>query len=452
MRLADFILRDMESILVEWEAFAATLFPAAASMTPLALRDHAKPILEAVATDLSTPQTKQAQADKSLGRAPKPMEAPETAAQTHAILRARSGFDINQLAAEYRALRASVLRLWTDACQPDELNLEDVIRFNEAIDQALAESIGFFSAQVDRARNLLLGMLGHDMRNPLNAIQMTASYLAALNAGTEVSEAAASLIRSGASIKALLDDLVDFNRTKLGLGINIILANVDVAAVFADELEQLRKAYPGRRLELKVAGGTRGRWDGVRLQQLLRNLVSNAITYGRQTRRSVWCLPARRPTFASRLPTAGRPSSDRLWTRSLIHSSEAMRNRRATIPAWVSGCISCVKLLGRMGGRSTCAPTRQKPSSPCACLAAKRGHLFVRGTRVGTGDFYRGRPAVWAGFTDKQDCQSHRARSLCVADRRMRDEALTGTLRRNCGDGRECFSVRERAVLAEMFS
>ena len=127
------------------------------------------------------------------------MEAPETAAQTHAILRARSGFDINQLASEYRALRASVLRLWTEACQPDDINLEDVIRFNEAIDQALAESIEFFSEQVERARNLLLGMLGHDMRNPLNTIQMTASYLAALNAGAEVSEAAFRLIRSGAS-------------------------------------------------------------------------------------------------------------------------------------------------------------------------------------------------------------------------------------------------------------
>ena len=239
MRLADFILRDMESILVEWEAFAATLFPAAASMTPLALRDHARQILEAVASDLSTPQTKQAQVDKSLGKAPKLLDAPETAAQTHAVLRARSDFNINQLASEYRALRASVLRLWTEACQPDELDLEDVVRFNEAIDQALAESIGFFSEQVDQARNLFLGMLGHDMRNPLNTIQITASYLAALNAGADVSEAASRLIRSGASMKALLDDLVDFNRTKLGLGIDIALANVDLAIVFADELEQL---------------------------------------------------------------------------------------------------------------------------------------------------------------------------------------------------------------------
>src|SRR5687768_297591 len=115
MRLADFILQEMEAILAEFEAFAATLLPAAAGMTSLALRDDAKPMLEAVAKDISTAQTKEAQAEKSKGRAPKLTGAPETAAQAHAVLRARSGFDINQLASEYRALRASVLRLWIDA-------------------------------------------------------------------------------------------------------------------------------------------------------------------------------------------------------------------------------------------------------------------------------------------------------------------------------------------------
>ena len=280
MRLADFILRDMESILVEWEAFAATLFPAAANMTSLVLRDHAKQILEAAATDLSTHQTKQAQTDKSLGRVSKLLDAPETAAQTHAVLRARSGFDINQLASEYRALRTSVLCLWTQACPPDDLNLEDVIRFNEAIDQALSESITFFSEQVNRARNLLLGMLGHDMRNPLNAIQMTASNLATLNAGTEVSEAASRLIRSGASMKALLDDLVDFNRTKLGLGINIALADVDLAAVLLMSWNSFVRRMGAADSSLRWVGDTRGLWDALRLQQMLRNLVSNAIKYG----------------------------------------------------------------------------------------------------------------------------------------------------------------------------
>ncbi|MEX3859720.1 ATP-binding protein [Paraburkholderia sp. BR10923] len=280
MRLADFISRDIEPILAQWEAFAATLLPAAGKMGSLALRDHAQQILEAIATDLRTSQTREAQREKSLGRAPTLIDATETAAQTHAVLRARGGFNINQLAAEYRALRASVLRLWMDDCQPDAPYLDDIIRFNEAIDQALAESLAFFSTQVDQARNLLLGMLGHDMRSPLQTIQMTASYLSALNAGERVSEAAARLVRSGARMQGLLDDLCDFNRTRLGLGINITPGDVDLADIFNDELDQLRAIHPDRQIELESHGDTHGVWDGPRLQQLLGNLVLNSIRYG----------------------------------------------------------------------------------------------------------------------------------------------------------------------------
>src|SRR5688500_15991425 len=110
-------------------------------------------------------------------------------------------------------------------------------------------------------------MLVHDMRSPLNTMLMTAQYLAALNAGANVSDAAACLIRGGASMKALLDDLTDFNRTTLGLGIKIDLAAVDLAALFRDELEQLRGAYPSRQIEFEVVGDTEGTWDGVRLQR-----------------------------------------------------------------------------------------------------------------------------------------------------------------------------------------
>ncbi|MGQ7933596.1 ATP-binding protein [Paraburkholderia sp. D1E] len=280
MRLADFILRDEEPILAQWEAFAGTLLPAAANMESSGLRDHAQQILHAVAKDLRTSQTRDAQLEKSLGRAPTMIDATETAAQTHALLRARAGFNINQLAAEYRALRASVLRLWIDDCEPEAPDLDDVIRFNEAIDQALAESVTFFSMQVEQSRNLLLGMLGHDMRSPLQAIQVTASYLAALNVGEQVSEAAARLIRSGGRMQALLDDLSDFNRSKLGLGINVVPKDVNLADVLADELDELRAVHPNRQLVLHVSGDLRGVWDGQRLQQLLQNLVLNAIKYG----------------------------------------------------------------------------------------------------------------------------------------------------------------------------
>ena len=280
MRLADFIRHNTQAIVTEWEAFAATLLPAAADMSSLALRDHAQQILEAVAKDLVTQQSRDEQSEKSKGRALALAGAPETAAQTHAVLRARSGFDINQLVSEYRALRTSVLQLWMDATPLDELGVEDIIRFNEAIDQAVAESIGHFHTEVERYRNLLLGMLGHDMRSPLNTIVTTASYLSALNAGEQVSTAATRLVRSGASMQSLLDDLVDFNRTRLGLGVKVVPTDIDLAAVVADELEQLRGAHPSRCIELNATGDNRGRWDGARLQQMLRNLVVNAIQYG----------------------------------------------------------------------------------------------------------------------------------------------------------------------------
>ncbi|MEM5300012.1 sensor histidine kinase [Burkholderia sp. JPY481] len=272
--------QNAEPILAQWEAFAATLLPAAANMQSSGLRDHAQQILLAIAKDLRTSQSREAQFQKSVGRAPAPIDATEAAAQTHAFLRARAGFSINQIAAEYRALRASVLRLWMDDCEPGEANLDDVIRFSEAVDQALAESVSFFTAQVEEDRNLLRGMLGHDMRSPLQAIQMTAAYLAALNAGGKVSETAARLIRSGARMQALLDDLTDFNRTKLGLGINVAPRNVDLTQVLAEELDELRAIHPDRQILFNVSGDLRDTWDGRRVQQLLQKLVLNAITYG----------------------------------------------------------------------------------------------------------------------------------------------------------------------------
>ena len=218
----------------------------------------------------------------AMGPAPVIISAPETAAETHAILRAQSGFNINQLAAEYRALRASVLQLWTDSCGPDNIPVDDLIRFNEAIDQALAESITFYSAKVEESRNLLLGMLGHDMRTPLQTIQMTSSYLAALNAGQAVSAAAKRLISSGARMQALMDDLVDFNRSNLGLGININPSSIDLASAFQEEVDQLRVAHPGRDITLEMSGDLQGMWDGLRLRQVLANLVVNGLKHGNQ--------------------------------------------------------------------------------------------------------------------------------------------------------------------------
>jgi signal transduction histidine kinase len=120
-----------------------------------------------------------------------------------------------------------------------------MVRINEAIDEAVAESVAFFGRKLTEERNLFLGMLGHDMRDPLEAIRLSAEYLARLNAGDPVLAVAARISRSSAQLQALLNDL-DFNRSTLGLGLHVAPVDVSLAELFADTLEQLRGSHRRR--------------------------------------------------------------------------------------------------------------------------------------------------------------------------------------------------------------
>ena len=281
MRLADFLDANVESILQEWEPFAASLLPAAGHMDSLALRDHAAEIIRAIAKDLRAPQTSSQQDLKARGMALQGAAAPHTAAQTHATLRAAAGFSAQQLVSEYRALRASVLRLWlTHVSSIDQQVVDDIGRFNEAVDQAVAESVDHFTQEVDRWRSIFLGVLGHELRGPLDAIFLTAQLLERLPQGAPVSEHTARMIRSGRRMKSLLDDLLDFNRSALGFGIAVQPEPTDMAVACSQEIELRRLAAPGAQLAFESEGDTRGEWDPERVRQLLGNLVSNALKYG----------------------------------------------------------------------------------------------------------------------------------------------------------------------------
>ena len=222
VRLATFIEQNAEAVVSSAEEFCGTLLPAAGHLGSAALRDHLPKILDAIVKDLRQAQTPQEALRKSRGGAPLISDAPETAAQTHAMLRAQSGFDIGQMVSEYRALRASVLRLWqAQGSSLDAEFLVDIQRFNEAIDQALAESVSHFSAEAERWRNIFLAVLGHDLRGPLNAVLLTAELLSRIGSGEPTTEYTARLIRSGKRMKALLDSLLDYSRSSLGRGIAI---------------------------------------------------------------------------------------------------------------------------------------------------------------------------------------------------------------------------------------
>ena len=246
-----------------------------------------------------------------------------------------------------------------------------MIRFNEAIDQALAESIAFFSAYVERSRNLLLGILGHDMRTPLQSIKMTALLLSELNAGSDVSKAASRLINSGARMQLLLDDLLDFNRVQLDLGLTVVPVPVDLVRICRDEVEEIRAAHPERTIELQVVGDGYGCWDPSRMHQLLANLVGNAVKYGSSASPIRVSLVGEDQEVHLRIRNSG-PPVEQLETmfEPLVRGSPAQHGNDKSLGL---GFTSRVRLPVGTEVRSRVTPTSSVRSFRCVCRVRTSG-------------------------------------------------------------------------------
>lgn len=281
MRLADFILGNREPILAEWEAFARTCTPASGPMDIEALRDHAAEMLVVIAEDLRTPQSGGQQSDKSMGRAPDAGGEP-TAAEEHGAGRAESGFTMEQMVSEYRALRASVIRLWIRArgeLQPDDV--EDLTRFNEAVDQSLAESVTRYTEDLDHSKEMFLAILGHDLRTPLGVVFTSSRFM--LETG-ELQEPHLTLTtrisRSATRMVHLVGDLLDFTRSRLGAGIPVTRAPMNMGKAVHDVVDEMSAAHPDRVIRVDARGELAGDWDCPRISQVLSNLLGNALEHG----------------------------------------------------------------------------------------------------------------------------------------------------------------------------
>src|SRR6185369_14399241 len=282
MKLSDFITAHTEEILKEWESFATTLLPAAAEMSQSELRDDAKQILRAIALDLETDQTRREQIKKSKGFMGVPADS---AAIEHGELREASGFTLVQLVAEYRALRASVLRLWPHhADRITMATLDELTRFNEAIDQALAESIHVFSDHAHRRREIFLAMLGHDLRTPLQVITLAGEALAGPRVRQDVIEQTGLRIRRNAvRMAAMVNDLLEYSRVQLGGTMRIAPTTLDFKDLAEAALVDAGAAYPDCPFELVASGDLTASVDGARVLQMLTNLLTNAAVYRDKT-------------------------------------------------------------------------------------------------------------------------------------------------------------------------
>jgi signal transduction histidine kinase len=280
--LSDFIANNLERILQEWDRFARTLLPSSATLDNLALRDHAAEILTAIAAEMRLPQTATESSEKSRGNSDCATGI-DTAAAVHGALRHDAGFDLRQLFAEFRALRASVLRLWAGTHEGPVADVPlQITRFNEGIDQALAESVARFCDDVERSRDTFVAVLGHGLRSPLHAIGAAAASLA--NPGLPPAEIAGALdrIRADAlSMNAIIGDLLELTRTRLGKAIPIEASPVDVERVIWRALDELAIAHPQASVRAEIGPDLVADADAPRLQQAIANLLLNAVEHGR---------------------------------------------------------------------------------------------------------------------------------------------------------------------------
>lgn len=278
MRLTEFIQQNRKKIIEEWVRFAATLLPWAKGIDVKGLADHAEEVLTAVVSDMKSPQSRTEKSDKSKGLAAE--GALGRVGQKHAAERLETGLSLNQLVSEYRALRASVLRLWEGA-QGDKQG--EVTRFNEAIDETLAESMARYSETVSNTRDQFLGILGHDLRSPLSSIILGATQLTKSEGlDDKQAQVAMRILSSAQRMSRMVNDLLDLTRTRLGSGIPVTLNPMDLTTVCQQVITELEGVYPGRRLRLEAKGDLHGEWDSDRLTQVISNLVSNALQYGEE--------------------------------------------------------------------------------------------------------------------------------------------------------------------------
>lgn len=306
MRLADFIEANVELILAEWEGFARHIWPGEAIADPAELRDEAGDILRATVEDMRSSQTAEQQTAKSKGLArPDRRDSDLTlASDSHGSDRAASGFELWAVIAEYRALRASVLRLWRES-RPDATadDIDDLTRFNESIDESLTHAVRTFGARVEedraallareqaarqdaeganRAKDLFLATLSHEMRTPLNSIVGWVSILRHEGGASAHFEEGLSIIERNTRAQVqLIDDLLDVSRIVSGK-LRMTFRPCDLAEVIDAGVGAVRTAAQARGITLHVEldpSASRAMCDSVRIQQVVWNLVSNAVKF-----------------------------------------------------------------------------------------------------------------------------------------------------------------------------
>lgn len=196
-------------------------------------------------------------------------------AAAHAIEHHRAGVELTAVLSEYEALHRALLEITLE--DPTRTGLATgLVALTTAINRTIAEAVKRYEAEHDHVRERFIGMLVHDLRDPLTAVVMSANLLSDMTLGDRQSQLVGRITRGARRIERMVDEVVDFARSRLGEPLTLTPATFDMAEVCHEAIGEARALPAPREIRLDVSGNVSGTWDRERARQALMNLIANA--------------------------------------------------------------------------------------------------------------------------------------------------------------------------------
>jgi signal transduction histidine kinase len=159
-----------------------------------------------------------------------------------------------------------------------------VLFVTRARERALARELratadAMATAETLRLKQMFVGILGHDLRAPLSAVQLSAEVLRLKNSDPATLDVVARIRASTDRMARMIDQVLDLTRGRLGGGIAVTAKQVELGALVRDVADEIVRANPRCLVEVRTSGELDGAWDADRLAQVFSNLLGNAVRY-----------------------------------------------------------------------------------------------------------------------------------------------------------------------------
>lgn len=287
MAIAARLRTDKQLITDRWEARILEVTPALGRLTRSELVDHMPEFLEGLADWID-------------GKVAEAREGFKALARGHALQRHGAGIELEELTSEYVTLRVVVLERIVETNTPEEV-ARSIVALEAGIDCAVNGAVHHYANERDRVRERFIGILAHDLRDPLSAVMMSASLLAEMVSGERATQLVERIARGAARIEGMIDDVLDFARGRLVGGIPVSPQLADMGQICAAAVDEALAGRSSSPVELATEGDLRGHFDPARVRQALANLLANARHHGKGAPITVraWEADDRRHLFTS---------------------------------------------------------------------------------------------------------------------------------------------------------